>query len=423
MKQFIRAGTNVYTLGAESTLYYGLFRIAGHRNKIKRRLASIQIRAAIQEVREKQSDHDRWTGIPGKDPFAKKPVVLSVGMLLIKWRDASFPDAGGEARKPAALESATNSFPYLHKYFQKTTIADLEIADCRQYMEWRVKQITKGTGRRTADLDLTNLSNCLNWATSLGAKHGGIKYNPIRSGRPRFQTREHITHASDHMAANAEDLHALAAHMLAEPTRAAQTHGWQLLFEAFTGARTSEALKCRWDAKRGQAGYMDQNYIWIQRSKRGENPEFPIIDRDLPEDCPDRMALTEMLTAFRAWRGVLPVLGPDHFFPGRVAGSTSTLSRHSLGRSLREAAIELGMDHITPHSMRAYYVNVLRKWRVPDTVIGWRLGHRSGVQLIENTYGKPMKVYDAGLRFLPETSAPAWEPWTHQDHERKIINL
>lgn len=55
----------------------------------------------------------------------------------------------------------------------------------------------------------------------------------------------------------------------------------------------------------------------------------------------------------------------------------------------------------------------LRSLGVDDSEISKRLGHRSGVALVERTYGESEPGWFARreLDFMPSDGRPAWSPW------------
>jgi integrase len=423
-----RVAANVYT--RDGATYYGKFKVGGQWTK--RRLASIQIRAAVAEVRSKQADHDRSKFGHAEDPFAPPPEDTTIAALAEKWRNADCPNPHKEQRTGEALVACKRDLKNLETFFGKIRAQDITAADCHAYHGHRTAgphKVTKGTGNRTVDVELTTLSNLLSWATVIGSKYGGIDFNPIREGRLKFQRERDTRHCTETMPETGSELHAIARHIMSEPGSAVLA--WQLLLEALTGCRTSEILRLRWDATRtgntSQPGHQDDRYLWIQRSKSGIEPAVPKIDPELvAHKCTSTHALTDCLIALEKWRNATH---PDTpwYFPSRN-NPQKPVERTALAKALNRATETLGLPHRTSHGLRAYYVNVLRRWRVADTRIAERLGHRSGVALIEKTYGKPVKSYQNELDFLPsdpdDTSPPAWQTWLEHDQPaRNIIQI
>lgn len=67
--------------------------------------------------------------------------------------------------------------------------------------------------------------------------------------------------------------------LAAKPFERPQTEvlGWQLLFEAFTGCRTSEILDLRMVAKDNSTpGFIEGDWLWLKRRENGTNP-FALI--------------------------------------------------------------------------------------------------------------------------------------------------
>jgi hypothetical protein len=78
-----------------------------------------------------------------------------------------------------------------------------------------------------------------------------------------------------------------------------------------------------------------------------------------------------------------------------------------LGHALKRISQKLLGYPVKGHGARSYYVAV-RRGKVPDLIIAWEIGDRSGAKIIVDTYGEIPDDYqgDAGLTWMvPE---PAW---------------
>jgi len=193
-----------------------------------------------------------------------------------------------------------------------------------------------------------------------------------------------------------EELHDLIADIM-ENTRFNAMLGHQGMLEATTGGRTSEILQLLANAEFGQPGYWNDDYLYINRIKDGI---YPYVVMHEP--------LRQILVAAKKFRdkhhphSKYLLVGKDGITPP---------FHDSLTHALQASAKRLGLGPKTSHGLRAYYVRVCRSQGIPDQEIGMRLGHRSGVSLIKDTYGlnEPGLFGQKKLDFMPENELPAWE--------------
>ena len=333
------------------------------------------------------------------ETFAETPVVTRrdrqrisqrhsqrVAEILSGYADAGFPTSRW-MRKREGAEMQT-SFRHLNKFFGDWAVAEIATPDLDDYVSYRTRiaaENGRGTGERVAEIDLQNLSSSLNWAV----RRRLIKKNPIKT-RERYQEPSTVRHCTAVMPMTADQLHDIAA---------AMTHSLmvQCLLEAFTGGRTSEILKLEAEAKWQTAGYYNDDYLWIDRCKGGINPYVVMHE-----------PLRKLLEYAKAYR--------DKHFPHSrylIVGRDLVNPPHhdSLTKSLKRVAAEQGLHRMTSHGLRAYYVRACRSQGLSDTEIAIRLGQRSGVRLIETTYGlpEPNWIGQNKLGFMPENETPAWE--------------
>ncbi len=269
-------------------------------------------------------------------------------------------------------------------------IRSLKISDCVEYCAWRKQQAKHGTGERSAEMDLQCLSNALNWAVSMGY----IESNPIRT-RPRFVKSSEVRHCRDCAPESIDQVHA-AAGVLFQDKRSAVL-GWQLLFEALTGCRTSEILEMRLDAKPQESGWYNEKALFVRRSKSGINPWIPMTQ-----------PLWELIGQFTVWR---LSYGGDYLFPGN--GGIGHVTKGALTKRLTTVCEQLGFKKWTSHGMRSFYVTVRRSQGASDAQIAGEIGDKT-VSLISSTYGDrpPNWVGGEVLSFTPET--PAWNTLNKQ---------
>ena len=188
--------------------------------------------------------------------------------LTRRYQAAGHPDKRGERRHETLARDEATRIENLRNHFRSVPIEKLSIRHCAEYG-------TKNAHRqRSADMDLQVLSN-LCW---FAVMEGIIPVNPVL-GRAKHRKAKDVVHCRECMPMDADEIHRIAGDMIRRPSSAAT--GWQMLFEVFTGCRTSEVLAFRMDASaRGEPGYDDGTYLHIRRAKRGGFP-FLKIDADL----------------------------------------------------------------------------------------------------------------------------------------------
>jgi hypothetical protein len=145
----------------------------------------------------------------------------------------------------------------------------LALADLERYDAWRRQSSKKMKNGRRVDQEVITLKHALRWAHRLGK----LKNNPLEGVEiGRFQvgnsrpSRECRPRDADH-------LHELARRQFEGPAKG-HVLGSQMLFEAFTGVRTGEALACRWDAKWGEAGFVEGECLVGPRKGLTHGPSF-----------------------------------------------------------------------------------------------------------------------------------------------------
>jgi integrase len=112
-----------------------------------------------------------------------------------------------------------------------------------------------------------------------------------------------------------------------------------------------------------------EKLLHVQREKRGITPWVPI----LPE-------MDTLLRAMRAKAGS-HLLFPSPFDPNTARDDSAV--RHRLTAACRS----LGIDHVTPHGLRSYFVTQARESGLSDAEIAMLIGDRTGPAIIAHTYG------------------------------------
>lgn len=381
--------------------------VAGRRTC--RKLASTTLTMARKEVAALRTRQIEARLGLGQDPFAES---VTVGHLAEAWLNAGCPDRKGIPRGDVGLKPEQQRLARALKYWSAQAANLVNAKTCRAYHDWRTKHSKKRFRlARSVDAELTTISNVLWWAVD----EERLKANPLAQ-RPRFDNPRLVRHCTAVMPMTDDALHRLAAYLFASDR--SRPLGWQMLLEAFTGARTSEILACRTDAAElpnggGQAGFQTATALFIERKKQGIKPWA------LLQAVPGHAPLADLLAAFHHWHKKRYPHTP-WFIPGRDA--QKPMSPLALTRALRRGCKELEMPLVTSHGLRAYFVRALRSLGVDDSEIAKRLGHRSGVELVEKTYGISEPGWFGGkeMDFLPAEGKPAWAQWS-PPVSRKIV--
>jgi len=245
-------------------------------------------------------------------------------------------------------------------------------------------------GGRAVDLERNTLLSAYKYSF----RKGLITGNPVAMF-PRFHPTTAVKHCREFKPENAEELHTIAGLLF---MAGLEELAWQLLFEAYTGLRTSEVLLLRIDAKSGEPGYIDaQGNMHVIRLKGGINPFVHVHD-----------GLKALLKAHAVWHALRHADNP-YFIPGKI--DDQPMERRALAHALWRLRSKIGRT-IRSHGMRAFYVLVRRSWGIDDQVIAVELGQGSGAGLIATTYGDVPANWRNGdgpkLNWLPDPAQYAW---------------
>jgi len=339
------------------------------------------------------------TATPAANPIAEiKPASVTVSQIVRRYQQDGYPDRHKQARQGSTLKSEQRHCLSLIEFWDKLPVEELSLVECDRYHQWRKENVKNGGGDRTVDMELCTLSNTLLWAMRCGL----IQKNPLDFRRPRYHATKNVRHCREYMPFAAEELHAAAQHLFSNLR--CGSLGWQLLFEAFTGLRTCEALQLRTDAGSYEPGWItaDGKSLCVRRAKGQEsvNPFVRIHE-----------GLAAWLKAHQEWK---QDRYPDSpwFFPSYRNPDTNHIDKNALTHSLRRLQKEIGRK-ITSHGMRAFYVTVRRSHGIPDNQIAWEIGHTSAGKTLASVYGgvPPHWLADEGpkLTWLPTAHQPAWE--------------
>jgi integrase len=354
-----------------------------------RRLKSIAAREAKKEAAHLLREQSRAQAGLGADPFAETDTIRR---LIRGYLAAGCPNARLEPQAKEFQERQIYLLKRPEEFFGAVAADKLRMPLVLEYAKWARKRMRYGTGNRTIDMELVALSSVYRWAVSMGHANA----NPLLGCRPRFHSESETRHCRDVAPESADELHRLARTFFEDPR--SETLGWQLLIEALTGCRTSEILRLRMDARRiREPGFIDEKYLFIQRSKRGLDPHVHIHDD-----------LRELIRAHHHWHSLrYPKNG--WWLPGRHRELDQPINPSALCHGLARICPELGLPHRTSHGFRSYYVTTRRSQGIPDWEIAAEIGDRTA-DLIPKTYGGRPANYRGGNRhgWRPLDGPPAW---------------
>jgi integrase len=391
---FIPLGDNLWKRGAT---FYGRVKINGHYTW--RRLKAIAVKNARAELATLVSNHSLSKIGLAIDPWRK--TEFKIAELWDQWQAVGFPNRNLITLSDSQAHQVKAKANFIKPILGNLRPADITIQTCDKYHQSRTGETKRS--HRAVELELAALSRMFGWAV----RAGHIQANPLAAGIPRYRNPSDITNCSATMPMSDEEFHMVANFLLENPRSAAL--GWQFLIEGLTGVRTSEILMCRWDAPkpppRGTSpGYMDDHSLYIERLKDGI---FPYI---LLECTPGFAPLRTAIEALRKWHQQRYKDTPTPWwFPGRTP--SEPLDPTSLVHAIGHACETLEIHHITSHGLRAYHVRTLRSLGIDDSEISKRLGHRSGVRLVETTYGLSEPGWFGARKqdFIPTGMPPAWD--------------
>jgi integrase len=328
----------------------------------------------------------------------------TVGQLLEAYVAARCPDRRKLPRAAFALDAETRNCDTLRLWWSNRRAPDLCDADQDDYHTWRLQHVTRGTGHRASELELVTLRNALNWAVRARL----LDRNPLTQAF-HFRDTRTIAHARDAMPDSGDELHRLAARLLANPDT--ETYAWQTLLAALTGLRHSELRQLEANPQRTgthySPGYFDQKWLTVARAKKGRNPQVQLDD-------PQRPHILPLLNTIRAWHAARYPSSPWFLCQpdGAQLPRDCRLTKH-----LAATAAALGLPARRAHALRAYYASVRLAQGTPFDRVASELGQRSGDDLVRDVYG----VEPADWKGLPNTYTwlptsadvrPAWDLWS-----------
>ena len=351
-----------------------------------KKLDAITKTMAKKEAEQKQAAHNAARndlkdskGLPYADPFAEASVEIhtTCGAIREAWKAAGCPSFGTVPQPLQAEKRETYLQEMSHAvdFFKDVKAKALTLKLLDDFFAAMLKG--KPTSfARTVDKSLAKLSALLTWAV----RREIIGINPIRT-KVKYRNSDDVIHCTAYQPRSDEELHQLGRYFLESGRVATEALGWQMLFEAHTGCRTGEILAMRMDAAEGSPGFVNWalGSLYIQRLKHGINP-FVLL-----EQKEGIAPLVDLIKAHREWHRARFGGRSPWYFPNR--DGSGHLGETSLVQGLKRATAVLGLPKRTSHGMRAFYVRTARSIGLDDTEIAIRLGHRSGTDLVQKTYG------------------------------------
>src|SRR5687767_11343035 len=283
-----------------------------------RKLKAHSIRLAKDELAARKTDQSRAAFGLAADPYEK---TRTIGQLIEAYKAAGCPDQRRQARTGKPWKQEISRLSLLGPWFGGLTPGAITQRLLDEYADERTSKVLERqhagqTGARAVDLELNTLKNVF----KLAVRAGQLTRNPLDFERPAYCDSRKVRHCRDAAPRSAEELHKHALFFFEDPSAA--VFGWQTLFEALTGCRTSEALALRMDAKEHEPGYVADGILWLARAKGGCNNWIKV-----------HPALEAWLTAFRTWRGALDASSTAWFPSAGGSGQRPEALSRALGDS------------------------------------------------------------------------------------------
>ena len=367
-------GAGLYQHGACGTWYERPW-IDGKRTW--RKLEARTQKEARQELIARRADQARSKLGLAVNPYAMGRTLSDV---LDCYARAGFLNKHRQGRPEKARLTEERNVANLQRLLGMVAVERFAIPDCDRYADIRRRECAdRGReGSRTVDMELQTLSNALGAAVRAGL----ILSNPLSNARPRYRSAASARKSRDLAPESGTELHRLAFALAEDERGWGEVLAWQLIFAALSGCRTSEILRLRRNAPSRKPGNIEGDWLWIERSKKGVNP-FVLLHQDL----------RDAIAGHQDWLQRRFPQSPWWFPSPRVPGEP--VDDTSLAHALARIAKGLGLDHRTPHGLRAYFVTVRRSQGISDGQIAAEIGDRS-VALIASTYGQVPPAWRGG---------------------------
>ncbi len=258
--QFQFVETGIYRKSTND-VYYERPKVNGKRTW--RSLATSNLKHAREEL------HRRRAAIgTHNDPYAETEAVM-VGEIISRYQKDGYLDKNLNGRAGGTLIEETRNCGTLLEFWKAIPVNAVTDAVCDRYRDWRIKRTKNGKGKRVIDRELNTLNNAFRYAK----RRAIVRLNPV-ADRPRYQSSKEVRHCRDFMPGSADELHEFVAVLMKNPHSVVL--GFQQLFEAMTGLRTSEILKLQTSAKPNEPGYVTPDgkslRVWRCKGQHAVNP-------------------------------------------------------------------------------------------------------------------------------------------------------
>ena len=385
---FENVGTGIYR-NTSSNVYFERPKVSGKRTW--RSLETANIKHAREELHKRRAA----VGTP-QDPYIDKE-VLTVGEVISRYEDDGYLDKNLNFRTGGTLVEETRNCVTLLKFWKEVQVSTVTDVVCDRYRDWRIKRVRFGTGKRVIDRELNTLNNAFRYCK----RKGIVRLNPV-ADRPRYQTAKEVSHCRDFMPGSADELHEFVSELMKNPHSVVL--GFQQLFEAMTGLRTSEVLKLKTNAKPNEPGYVTPDgkslRVWRSKGQHSVNPYVKIHD-----------GLSAVLKAHKKWKEEWYPQSSWYFPSPR--GVDGPVEKRALAHALLRMHVVRAFKKYKSHGMRAFYVTIRRSHGVTDPQIAFEIGHTSGGATLAAVYGGVPPHWMTGeapnLSWLPTGCKAAWE--------------
>ena len=304
-----------------------------------------------------------------KDPYVEAEVV-TVGEVINRYKIDGYLDKSLSARSGGTLVEETRNCGTLLEFWKAIPVNAVTDAVCDRYRDWRIKRTKNGKGKRVIDRELNTLNNAFRYAK----RRAIVRLNPV-ADRPRYQSSKEVRHCRDFMPGSADELHEFVAVLMKNPHSVVL--GFQQLFEAMTGLRTSEILKLQTSAKPNEPGYVTPDgkslRVWRCKGQHAVNPFVKV-----------HAGLKGLIEAHKKWKEEFYPDSPWYFPSPR--GVDGPVEKKALGHALLRMH-KNGFKKLISHGMRAFYVTVRRSHGMTDPQIAFEIGHTSGGATLAAVYG------------------------------------
>ncbi len=304
----------------------------------------------------------------GEDPYAERKAVTT-GEVIRRYQKDGYLDRDLQFRPSGTLADEERHCNTLLQFWDDVAVEIVTDATCDRYRDWRKKRVQQGTGDRAIDRELNTLNNAFRYCK----RREVVSVNPL-ADRPRYQPSTKVQHCREFMPDDAEELHGIAAFLFENPH--SHVLGFQYLFEAYTGLRTSEILK--WGSDKFGTTTADGRFVHTWRCK-GQHAVNPYIA--------NHEGLQALLQAHAKWK---QQYYPDSawFFPGHDRDTNQHVDKGALAHALRRLyATGKIKKKRKSHGARAFYVTVRRSHGATDAQIAHEIGHTSGGVTLAKVYG------------------------------------